>query len=160
MRARWKQRFLYPDEYQTLVSIYLQNGYKVYSTGSENDIKFYPQIKNDNHFWLTSDKIICRNKVEKINNFKKFLQIINSATVVVSVDTWIKSYSALAGIKTRVIQNRFNDVYQPVGFDPSDYIFLNTDFYPTMQIHQLPNLVLENCFCLEDAECKLSLHQY
>jgi len=155
VRAAYKQRFLHPDEYQSVVSIYLKNGYKVFSTGSDNDIKFYPEIRNDNHFWLTADKIICKNKTEKISNFKKFLQIINSATVVFSVDTWIKTYSALAQIKTRVVQNRFNDIYEPVGHDPSDFIFLNTDFYPTMQIHPLPNLVLENCFCLEDAEYKL-----
>lgn len=153
-RTLWKQRFLHPDEYQTIVSIYLNHGYKVYSVGSNNDIKFYPKIKNDNHFWLTSDEIVHKNQTQKINNFKHFLQIINSATVVLSVDTWLKTYSALSGIKTRVIQNRFNDVYEPVGHDPSDFIFLNTDFYPTMQIHQLSNLVLENCFCLEDADCK------
>ena len=144
-RTSWKQRYLHPSEYETLVNFYLQNNYTVISTGSEKDKKFYSSINHKNHYWLTANNLYNMNHNNHLPSFEKFLQIINSAELIVSADTWLKTYSALCGLTTKVIQNRFNDVYEPVGFDPSDYIFMNEDFFPTMKIVQLQNLVLENC---------------
>lgn len=153
-KTAWKQRYLEPSEHETLVNFYLSKGYFVISTGSEKDQKFYTKIVNKKHYWLTANYLFNGNKKEELNGFHKFLQIINCANLIVSVDTWLKTYTALAGLETKVIQNRFNGVYEPVGFDPSDFIFMNEDFFPTMKIVQLQNLVLQNCSSPVDAECK------
>lgn len=145
-KTSWKQRYLENSEYETLVNFYLGKGHVVVSTGSEKDHKFYARIDHKNHYWLTANYIFGTKKNEELNSFHNFLQIINCAKLVVSVDTWLKTYTSLAGLETKVIQNRFNGIYEPVGFDPSDYIFMNEDFFPTMKIVQLQNLVLENCY--------------
>jgi len=149
-----RQRYMLVDEYANIVQIYLKNGYTVYTIGSQRDYDYYPKISNTNHNWLMADKIINKNKTIPLLDFSMFLKIINSSNVVVSVDTWLKSYSCLAGIKTRVVETRYNGEYRKNHVDPCDWIFLNTDFWDTMQIHRIDDLVLNNCFCLEDAECK------
>ena len=150
-RVDTRQRYILPDEYTAIVKTYLNNGYLVYSTGGHKEFDYYPKIINENHYWLMSDKLIHKNKNTPLKNFGEFLQIINSSNVVVSVDTWLKTYACLAGLKTRIMATRYHGGYEKTVDDPADTIFLNPDFWPTMQIHRVDEFVLRNCFCLEDA---------
>lgn len=150
-RVDTRQRYIFPDEYTAIVKTYLNNGYIVYSTGGHKDLDFYPKIMHENHYWLMADKIIHKNKYTALSSFEEFLQIINSSNVVVSVDTWLKTYSCLAGIKTRILQTRYNGQYEKTVDDPADSLFLKLDFWPTMLNHRVDEFVLKNCFCLEDA---------
>lgn len=133
-RSYHKQKFLSNDEYIGIVNYYLKNGYFVISTGADKDYSFYSKINHDCHFWMMADKIVEKNQNTKPLKFPDFLQIINSATEVVSVDTWLKTYTCLAGIPTKVIPNRTNNDWLPFGADPSDYIFLNEDFWSYMKL--------------------------
>lgn len=133
-RSQHKQKFLSDDEYTGIVNYYLKHNYHVISTGADKDYNFYTKINHENHFWITADKLVEKN--QKINplKFHDFLQLINSASEVISVDTWLKTYTCLAGIPTKVIPNRSNNDWLPFGVDPSDYIFLNEDFWPSMRL--------------------------
>jgi hypothetical protein len=73
--------------------------------------------------------------------FINFLKIINSASEIISVDTWLKTYTLLAGIPTKVIESKFYDSYLPFGHDPSDYVFLNTKVWPHLSIVRPENII-------------------
>jgi hypothetical protein len=75
------------------------------------------------------------------HKFEKFLKIINSADEVISMDTWLKTYSALIGIKTSVIMNRSKGKYIDIFRDPSDYIFLNSDLWPDLEITTFDEII-------------------
>lgn len=140
-RSNYKQKYLSNDEYVGIVNYYLKNDYHVISTGADKDYAFYSKINHDCHFWIMADKIVEKNQNTKPLKFPDFLQIINSATEVVSVDTWLKTYTCLAGIPTKVIPNRTNNDWLPFGADPSDYIFLNEDFWDCMKITKPEQIV-------------------
>jgi hypothetical protein len=142
-RLEQKQRYLLPDEYLAIVHKYLKNDYIVYSTGSDKDVSSYPVINNPNHFWLMSNKTIEYKKSSRSHPFEMFLKFINSAEEIISMDTWLKTYSLLAGKHTKVIINRSRGKYIPVGLDPSDYIFLNTNFWPNLKLYTLDGLLNE-----------------
>lgn len=128
-----RQRYLAHDEYLAIVHTYIRKGFMVYSTGSDMDCSYYPFIANPNHVWLMSDKIVDYKKNKISHAFEKFLKIINSADEVVSMDTWLKTYSCMAGIETKVIMNRSKNGYIDLFRDPSDCIFLNSDIWKHLE---------------------------
>lgn len=140
-RTNWKQKYLHPHEYELIVDLYLRNGYVVYSTGSESDKNYYQNIRHNSHFWLTSEKIYSGRNFYDAINFKHFLQIINSATEVLSVDTWIKTYSSLAGIPTKVFENRYNGKIYDFGRDSGDLIFLNDEWWTNMKRYKVEDFI-------------------
>lgn len=140
-RDAGRQRYMLTDEYLALAHVFLKRNMTVYSIGSEADLVRYPLIDNKNHFWLNSEKIIdCKKGIKEIN-FTKFLQTINSASEVISMDTWLKTYTCLIGIKTHVILNRRPDKYIEYGTDVSDYIFLNKKIWHTMELWKIDDLI-------------------
>ena len=144
-----RQKFLYVDEFQQIVNYYLKKDYKVFATGSEKDYSYYPKISHKNYSWLCADKLIINGKPQPINSFVDFLKIINSASLIISVDTWLKTYTSLAKILTKVILNRNKNEWLPLGSDPCDFIFLNENFWPSMQLIKTEDVFLKNGFTVE-----------
>ena len=60
---------------------------------------------------------------------------------MVSVDTWIKTYSSLAGIKTKVFENRYNGRIYDFGRDSGDLIFLNDEWWKTMTRYKIEDFI-------------------
>ena len=139
-----KKRFLDAQEFKFIVNLYLRKGYMVYSIGSEIDHNYYPKIDNQKFIWATSNKIILSNGSKLNHTFQTFLQIINSATEVISMDTWLKTYTLLAGIPTIVLENKFNGSYKEWGYDSSDCVFLNKNIYKNLEIKKIEDLLFVN----------------
>jgi hypothetical protein len=144
VKADSKRRYLTTEEFKFLVDLYLSKGYTIYSVGSEQDFNYYPKINNDKHVWLTSNKTLLNNGKKIIHSFETFLSIINSAKEVISVDTWLKTYTLLAGIPTKVLENKFNGSYKEWGYDVSDYVFLNTNIYKNLEIKKIEDLLFKD----------------
>lgn len=59
--------------------------------------------------------------------FEILFSLIGKATKVYSVDSWVKTFSAFAGVPTVLIESFYNDSpFRKMGFerDPGDYIFI------------------------------------
>jgi len=142
IRTQGKQRYLTPEEYIAITNLYLSKGWIVYSVGSEKDREFYPFLRNSNHMWLMSDKTINENNVINKHSFDIFLRTINSAKEVISVDTWLKTYTLLAGLPTKVIESKFHGSYMPFGHDSSDYVFINPNIWKNIKIVRPENIII------------------
>lgn len=129
-----RQRFLHAHEHQQLVNLNLDKGYKVYVTGSMSDLHHYKLIDRDNFRWLCSDKIYDGKGNVENSDLKRMLRIINSAEYVISMDTYLKTYSLLCGIPTYVIKTRYNGDYKNIGEDITDLIFLNPKIWKNIKI--------------------------
>lgn len=127
-----RKRYLTITELNNLCKKYDQ----VFLTGSEQDIKYYGK----NHTWITSDFILEKGFKRKID-LKTMLQMINGAEKLISVDTWIKTYSLLVDIDTEVIQTKWGKTYKEYGEDPTDYIFLNKEIWPKIKISKIEDLI-------------------
>lgn len=136
-----RQRYLHHHEYQQLVDIYLNKGFRVYATGSMADLHHFKLINKDNFYWLNADKIYSGNGSVENSNLTKMLRIINSATQVISMDTWLKTYTLLCGIPTTVIKTRWNNRYRTYGEDVTDWIFLNYNIWPSIKIVKIEELL-------------------
>ena len=136
-----RQRYLHHHEYQQLVDLYLNKNYIVYATGSITDLHHFKLINKDNFYWLCSDTIYSgSSNVEKID-LRKMLRIINSAVHVISMDSWLKSYTLLCNILTKVVKTRWDGKYKPYGEDVTDWIFLNTDIWPSLKMTTIEELL-------------------
>jgi hypothetical protein len=133
-----RQRYLTPDEYAKLISIQSKLGYRIYCVGSLGDLEYYGLIAEV--LWMTIDKIYSSSGSEDIS-FQKMLQIINTASKVISMDTWLKTYSLLCGIPTIVISSRWDGAYREYGSDASDFIFLNKCIWPALTTEKIENLL-------------------
>ena len=89
-----------------------------------------------------SDKTINENNVINKHSFDIFLRTINSAKEVISVDTWLKTYTLLAGLPTKVIESKFHGSYMPFGHDSSDYVFINPNIWKNIKIVRPENIIL------------------
>lgn len=136
-----RQRYLHNEEYRKLVNIYLDKDYKVYATGSMNDLHHFGLVDRDNYFWLNSDGIYDSKGIGKESNLKDMLRIINSAEHVFSMDTWLKTYTLLCGIPTTVIGTRWDGKYRKYGEDITDYIFLNRNIWPNLNLAEIETLL-------------------
>ena len=136
-----RQRYLEIFEYNYLVKKFLDLGYVVVSTGSENDKDHYrwkPTSKND--WFMTSKKLYNQRSITPID-MNSFIKIINTANKLISADTWIKSYSLLCNIPTYVFSNRCRGKYLPIGADPCDYIFINKDIWTNLNIMTIDDII-------------------
>jgi hypothetical protein len=135
-----RKRFLSLEEYKTLVSKLLEKNYKVITTSDEQDLKTYGLFPNPNCVWLTNNSIFSYNGSRTRISFESFLKIINSVDECVSMDTYLKTFLAFLKKNVKVIKTRFNGKYIDYGQDPSDKIFLNPDFWPSVEIFTLEDL--------------------
>jgi hypothetical protein len=136
-----RQRYLHHHEYQQLVDIYLNQGFRVYATGSMADLHHFKLINKRNFYWLSSNGIYRGDGVLESCSLTKMLRIINSATQVISMDTWLKTYTLLCGIPTTVIETRWNNKYKSYGEDVTDWIFLNYNIWPSIKIAKIETLL-------------------
>lgn len=136
-----RQRYLTQEEFKTLADKKLQEGYEVFASGSIADLHYYGLIRKDKFHWITSDKIYNGNGSTEDINLKKMLQIINGAEQVISMDTWLKTYTLLCNIETTVIKTRWNGNYITYGDDVTDWVFLNNKIWPNLKLEQIENLL-------------------
>jgi hypothetical protein len=108
-------------DYHQLVAGLLAQHWTVLTCGSEQDLKYYGLHPHAHHIWLHSDWMVSHPGPRVPSDFRSMLQILNGCDEVISVDTWLKTYSGLAGIPTRVIVTESS--LEPRC--PGDYIFLN-----------------------------------
>lgn len=138
-----KMRHLTPEEFEELVQSYVKK-WKVYCIGSREDREFYPRINSKNCFWINSnEKIHESGDIEK-HSFSDFLKEIHSASRIISVDTWIKTYTLLCGMDTFIIKTRNNttkEFFKWGEFDPGDKIFLNPAIWPKLKMCEPKELI-------------------
>ncbi len=136
-----RQRFLTQNEYNALVKRLVDNNFVVITTGSQADKEYYHwRPWTNRNYFMTSSQLFGFNSVTSIN-LQTFLQTVNAAEKVISMDTWLKTYSAIAGIDTTVIQSRCRGGYLRVGADVGDSIFLNTTWWPNMRVSKYEDLL-------------------
>lgn len=134
-----RQRYITPIEYGKLVDKYVDKGFTVYTVGSENDYKFYKSHAAKS-IWLSSYYLRAANAT-RTHSLKDLLQVVNGARKVLSMDTWLKTYSLLCDIPTTVIRTRWNGVYYPYGRDVTDFIFLSKKIWPKIKFAQIEELI-------------------
>ena len=135
-----RQRYLNHNEYNQLVEKTLKN-YLVYVVGSVADLHHFKLINKSGFNWLCSDRIYSGDGVSKASNLKNMLRIINSAEHVLSMDTWLKTYSLLCGIPTTVIKTRWDNHYRNYGEDITDWIFLNPNIWSSIKLTTIEALL-------------------
>lgn len=140
-RDNSRQRYLEKHEYESLVRKYLNQGYEVYGIGSDKDWREY-HMPEKGVWWATNR--ILRDWQGNIKNHElaDMLRIINSATEVISMDTWMKTYSMIAGIPTTVIATRWHEKYLNYGEDVTDWIFLNPKIWPQLKVARIEDLLI------------------
>jgi len=142
-----RQRFITNEEYQTLAQFYLDGGCTVYTCMSEEDIRVYKPIKHPHAAFVSADKFSSPRK-ESRHDAAKMLRYINSASLVLSPDTWMKTYSLLAGIPTIVFMTRWNGRYRLIGEDVADYVFLHPAIWKKIKFAKAEEFV-KTQKCLE-----------
>jgi len=133
-----KQRHLLQEEFSQLIAKHVFNG-PVYVICSEEQMQLYGPVRHENCYWLQHDCII-HNDIVMPSTVANMYKIINGATAVYSMDTWVKTYSLYAGVPTVVIRTRFDGQYV-LGLDSSENIFLNRRLWPAIQIRTIEELL-------------------
>jgi hypothetical protein len=134
-----KQRFLATDEFRRLAIKFIEKDLTVFAFGSAADVEHYGSIQHNNFIWMTSEFGISHPAPRYPTSFRHLLSCINSCDELYSVDTWLKTYGALAGIPTKVILSRRHGVTMIPPTDASDYIFMDREFwgFDFVDIHSL-----------------------
>ncbi len=94
-----RQRYLSPDEFSKICNKYVNKGFDVYGIGSDDQRKQFPL--KENCFWATNQALHNYAGNKKNIDLAFMLRIINASSEVISVDTWLKTYSLLIGIPGR-----------------------------------------------------------
>jgi len=123
-----KQRSITKEEYQSLVNGYLDK-YAVYVIGSEEQFSMYGLINHPNFHWMTFDTTINYLNQRTPQGIQQCFAIVNSSEMVVSVDTWLKTYSMLGQLPTTILQSKSGGKYINGPIDASDNIFLNPSLW-------------------------------
>jgi hypothetical protein len=134
-----KSRELSKEEYNRLVREFAKKN-TVFIIGSPKDYDYYGIVPHSRVFWAMFDKIIDHSGKEYASNVKTMFSIINSCKKVVSVDTWLKTYSCMAEIPTIVIRTRFNGGYLDENVDVSENIFLNKQMW-NLRVAKIEDLI-------------------
>lgn len=124
-----KQRYLSQDEFRRLAQKFLDQNKTVFAFGSTTDIDHYGVIPHNNFIWMSSEFGVSHPAPRYPTSFRHLLSCINGCDELYSVDTWMKTYGALAGIPTKVIMSRRHGVTVPPPNDASDYIFMDKDYW-------------------------------
>lgn len=136
-----RQRYMNVNEYKTIVNKYLDLGYRVFATGSMSDYHMFGLISRDKFHWLTANKVYYHNEHGIDINLRQMLQIVNCASKVISMDTYLKTYTLLCNIPTIVVKTRWLGHYLPYGRDVTDWIFLNPNIWPQIKMETVEDLV-------------------
>lgn len=142
-----RQRFLTHKEYTTIVSKWISAGYTVLSFGSETDYSHYGPFPDNNAIWFSSKFARSYPLPSYPINLKHMLRALNCCDLIISVDSWVKTYAGLAGIPAKVILTRCHGKADLSLSDPSDSIFLNQEIWDfelceiSKVLAQVPNLV-------------------
>lgn len=131
-----RQRYISPAEHKKLVAKCILDGLTPYTIGSDED---YHQYGDSGNF-ASSAKLHEGGQIKPIN-LHQMLQIIHSAEIVYSTDTWLKTYTALNRIPTKVIKTRWAGQYRSYGVDVTDFIFLNQAIWPTLELVEIERLI-------------------
>jgi hypothetical protein len=134
VKDKHRQRFLSREEYEVLARKFLDRNYTVYTVSSEADMRVYGILQHQHAVYVTSDRIVDWKKHTTPIAMNKMLSIVNSSNRVISMDTWLKTYSLICGIPTHVVMTRWNGVYKPVGDDVTDFVFLDPRIWPNIQL--------------------------
>lgn len=126
-----RQRFITRQEYTRLVKKYLNKNWVVFVTGAERDMSFYPLV-DENCYWLSKNGVLEFNGKKTGITIRDMLQIINGADEIISVDTWLKTYTLLVGLPTTMILTRWNGRYKDFGIDTTDWVFSNKAIWPKL----------------------------
>ncbi len=118
-----RRRFLSFDEFSKLLDVFKDR--ETYIIGSPDDKERYHNKGN----WISFD-----------GDMSKFMSVLNGASLVVGMDSWLKTWGCLLGISSYVFLNRMYDQETPYGFDASDKIFLNKKLWPSMNLINITSL--------------------
>lgn len=136
-----RKRYLDEDEYHKLVARLIGLGNTVVTVAEERELHVFGQHRHPRSCWLTDEFLLCEQDRREID-FKTMLAVVNTAEQMISVDTLWKTYSAMAGIPTQVIETRNHDgSYSPVGTYHTDNVFLNTTIWPHMSLVKIEDLL-------------------
>jgi len=139
----WKsqkyKRFLAKEEFNKIYLKILESKKTPFIFSHITDYKYYCVGNNilTKGFYLTDKEIFdFEKKTKKSIDAKFFITAIHNCEKIISTDTWIKTYACLINLPTTVIANRdYNGKDIKYGEESnSDYIFLNTDFWPTLKV--------------------------
>lgn len=136
-----RRRYLTQNEYSLLINNNIDKYDKIYSIGSSENISFYGLPIDNKCYWLNSNNIIDATGTQVTINIKDMFKIINSCNLCISVDTWIKTYTAFINIDTKVIKTRWNGQYRSYGSECTDYIFLNKKIWPNLDLVEFETLL-------------------
>jgi hypothetical protein len=123
--SSWKQRYLNRDEYNLLVKKLLSQNATVIVFGSEEDMNYYGVYQDNNVIFMNSNFAVSHPAPRYSISMRHMLTAINGCDLIISVDTWLKTYAALAEIPCKVIMNRYFGKSSLEHQDPSDNIFLD-----------------------------------
>lgn len=124
--STWKQRYLSRDEYHRLLERCLEQDATVVVFGSESDLNYYGIYPDNNVIFMSSNFAVSHPAPRYPVTMRHMLSTVNACDEIISVDTWLKTYAALAGIPCQVIMNRYFGRSTTEHQDPSDKIFLDT----------------------------------
>ena len=145
----WKsqktRKFLTREEFNTVYLKILESKKTPFIFSNISDYKYYC-VGNKNltkGFYLTNKEIFNFEKKTNIPiDTKFFITAIHNCEKIISTDTWIKTYACLINLPTTVIANRdYNGKDIKYGEWGADYIFLNTDFWPTLKVVSYKDLI-------------------
>jgi hypothetical protein len=139
------QKYLHKHELEKIINMYRLYNYTVYLVGSFTDQEFYRLALKPEVYWLSVDNLADSKGKRKPIKAQEFFKIINSSDCCCSVDTWLKTYTSLVGIKTHALMNRYNNVSK-YGEMAGDYIFLNTNLWQTMTLNDVTDFINHDCF--------------
>lgn len=125
----WKQRYISKDEFNQLVKKLLKEKVTVIVFGSEDDFNYYGVYQDNNVIFMNSNFAVSHPAPKYPISMRHMLTAINACDEIISVDSWLKTYAALAGIPCKVIMNRYFGKSVLDYADPSDMIFLDSSIW-------------------------------
>lgn len=122
-----KYKSIKSEDFRFLVDYYLRD-YLVFAIGSGQDQQKYQGPQHPNFRWVSF-----------ADGVQEVFRIINSSSVVLSADTWVKTYACMAGIRPVVFKHRVSNedggpIENLIWAEPGDTIFLNNKLWDLLHI--------------------------
>jgi hypothetical protein len=139
--SRWKQRYLTREEYGKLVAKLIKENATVITFGSESDFDYYGCYQDNNAIFMNSDFAISHPAPKYPISMRHMLSAVNACDLIISMDTWLKTYATVASLPCKVVMNRYLGKSTLDYKDPSDKIFLDPSVWD-FEIIDFDSLVL------------------
>ena len=146
----WKSqrivRFLTREEFNKVYLKILESKKTPFIFSHIPDYKYYCVGNNilTKGFYITDKEIFdFEKKTKTAIDAKFFITAIHNCEKIISTDTWIKTYACLINLPATVIASRDcngKDIKYGEKSN-SDYVFLNTDFWPTLKVVSYKDLI-------------------